>query len=70
VKRVSSEFPLWERTNPRSIKQLEESRSQTLSHEPSPRGKPVFISYLPFNLLFHASSMLDFKFVFTIAFSK
>jgi hypothetical protein len=34
---------------PRSIEQLEESRSRGLNDEPSPRGKPVFISCFPFN---------------------
>jgi hypothetical protein len=49
VKRASSSLPLRDQTSPRSTKQSEESRSQTLNDEPSPRGKPVFISYFPFN---------------------
>jgi hypothetical protein len=44
-------LPLRYRTNPRLIEQPEESRSQTLNHEPSLRGKPIFISYFPFNSL-------------------
>jgi hypothetical protein len=46
---------------------MEESRSQTLNYEPSPRGKPVFISYFPFNLYFVHRAYLNFKFNFTIA---
>jgi hypothetical protein len=34
--------------NPRSSEQTYESRSRTLNYEPSPRGKPVFISYFSF----------------------
>jgi hypothetical protein len=45
-------LPLQDRMNPRLIKQPEESRSRTLNHELSPRGKPIFISYFPFNPLF------------------
>jgi hypothetical protein len=60
-------LPLRDQTNPRSIEQMEESRSQTLNYEPSPRGKPVFISYFPFNLYSVHRAYLNFKFNFTIA---
>jgi hypothetical protein len=62
--------PLWDRASPRSIKQPEESRSRTLNHEPLPRGKPVFISYFPFNLLFLQSSMFRFQICFPHCISK
>jgi hypothetical protein len=60
-------LPLRDRTSPRSIEQMEESRSQTLNYEPSPRDKQVFISYFPLNLYFVHLACLDSKFVFTIA---
>jgi hypothetical protein len=53
--------PLQDWTNPRSIEQTEESRSRTLNYEPSPWGKPVFISYFASNILFHASNIFKFQ---------
>jgi hypothetical protein len=71
---VSREYrlslPLRDRTNPRSIEETEESRSWTLNYEPSLRGKPIFISYFPFNLLFHASSIFSFQISFHHCISK
>jgi hypothetical protein len=64
VKRASSESSTPGRTSPILIEQPEESRSRTLNDEPSPRGKPVFISYFPSNLLFHASIMFRFQICF------
>jgi hypothetical protein len=68
---ASTRLPFRDRTSQRLIEQPEESRSRTLNNEPSPRGKPVFISYFSlqsFNFVHQAC--LDFKFVFIIAFSK
>jgi hypothetical protein len=60
----SPSLPLRDRTSPRLIDQPEESRSQTLNDEPSPRGKLVIISYFPFNHLFCASIMFRFQICF------
>ena len=63
-------LPLRDRTNPRSIEQMEEFSSRTLNYEPSPWGKPVFISYFPSNILFRASSIFKFQIWFHHCISK
>jgi hypothetical protein len=66
----SSSLPLRGRANQKSIEQTEVSRSRTINHEPSPRGKPVFISYFTFKILFRASSIFRFQICFHHCVSK
>jgi hypothetical protein len=63
-------LPLQDRTNPRSIEQIEESRSRNLNYEPSSWGKLLFISYFPSNILFRASSIFKFQIWFHHCISK